>query len=205
MIIKGDLCWNAVSRRWEVCKRPLQTRGVTPPPVGTGTTPQCCIKPACCIVCKDLNRFLACIANIPYIPGLVAPSPDTPNEQTLRAYLEFITCAYGINRANLNFSIPDYGTLPITYSDVPCYAAPVSLTNVGVNCYNIWVRQCLILTATQIECPTIGVCFETTALDVIGSPGDYYHKFQNVKLCLNPTDYSNGLNCDNCNQQAPTP
>lgn len=203
MVQKGNLCWNQSTRKWEACPQRSRSRGGN---VGTAPPPQCCIKPACCIVCKDLNRLMACINNT--VPNLTLFGGDiTPDEQTFRRYLEFIECAYGINRTNLNFSIVDYSNLPlITYTDVPCYAAPVSLTNVGVNCNGIWVRQCLILTPTQIECPTIGVCFETMAVPAVGGlPGEYSLMFQNTKLCLNPVDYSAGLNCDNCAQQPPTP
>lgn len=196
-------CWNAQRKQWEACKTvTLASRGGT-----TGGTPPCCIKPACCLTCADLNRLIGCISNTVHNVTLFSGA-ITPDEQLFRRYLEFIECAYGINRTNLNFSTVDYVINPIlpTYTDVACYASPVSLTNVGVNCDGIWVRQCLVLTPTQIECPTIGVCFETMAVPAVGGlPGEYSLNFRNPRLCLNPVDYSTGSNCDNCSQQPPTP
>lgn len=196
-------CWNAQRKQWEACKTvTLASRGGG----GTGTVPQCCLKPTCCLTCNDLKSMGACLANVPLILGFVQPTPVTPDVTLIGSYLDFVSCILTINRGTDVLSTADYTNYPVVvYTDVPCYATPVIATNVGVNAYNIWVRQCLVLTSTDPECPDIGVCFETTALDVPGQPGDYYHQFRNPVICLNPLDFSAGSNCDNCLQQPPTP
>jgi hypothetical protein len=231
----NEVCWNPRLLRYEQCKREVPTTRGRELPCDTcgGQSPStlCCLPTTCCLTCETILGLMQCIKRLgqnyrpnqlgfpvtaavpwqnfgpPYSPGEgrfgISQTPTFVDLTMLLNYTDFFYsgCQYQISEFD-----PIISRLPLMEPVAPCYSN-MSLSNTGIviNNINETHTQCLTMIPANADCIEVAICIKWKYIPGT-QPDSFFYIPEDVRMCINPTDVSNGNNisiCERCQGRLP--
>lgn len=206
MAKQAGLCFERRTNSWRPCAQNITSgRAGVKPPI-------CCLAPACCLDCDDLNAIRICahqnlqifFDDAGYTFGAVTP----PGEQLIRQWSAFSTAPGGCTTW-----LPGGNVFPSTLenngSEVPCYTITSAINaSIAVNDGDIIPVGLVFTTSDSANCKDFGIFFLLQADD--DGTGTFKFTILSSKYCTNFNDITDQNSyenlCNRCNSSpAPAP